>query len=72
MEGEEVDILRSKPVEEKNEMMMVDIAEITEREVLTLKTVEMRGGKKVIERDLQVMNIVGKNWGRRLILKGGT
>lgn len=72
MEGEEVDILRSKPVEEKNEMMMGDIAEITEREVLTLKTVEMRGGKKVIERDLQVMNIVGKNWGRRLILKGGT
>lgn len=72
MEGEEVDILRSKPVEEKNEMMMVDIAEITEREVLTLKAVEMRGGKKVIERDLQVMNIVGKNWGRRLILKGGT
>lgn len=72
MEGEEVDILRSKPVEEKNEMMMVDIAEITEREVLTLKAVEMRGGKKAIERDLQVMNIVGKNWGRRLILKGGT
>lgn len=72
MEGEEVDILRSKPVEEKNEMMMGDIAEITEREVLTLKAVEMRGGKKVIERDLQVMNIVGKNWGRRLILKGGT
>lgn len=72
MEGEEVDILRSKPVEEKNEMMMGDIAEITEREVLTLKAVEMRGGKKAIERDLQVMNIVGKNWGRRLILKGGT